>query len=348
MLFEDIIQCMEREEYERVSVNVPDIYLFRKEENKQNQYVFLSNTREDFSSSLASIKSIAIQLKQRLEQRDTTMKFLCIVVGDHIDQFKDLTEEHFPVWFIDEDSKNLIIYENQIGHFLGLEDIIPRLLLSKEPERDSLSIKNRRGYKYYLERLPILSLILIAVNTLIFLYMDICLNGFEFHNVTYRLGIEWEAIQAKGEYYRLFTAMFLHWDFEHLFNNMIVLFFVGQNLERITSKVRFAIIYIGGGIIAGLVSMGYNMFNNNAVLSVGASGAIFALVGAMLYVVVRNKGKIQTLSTRQIALFIFFSLYGGFTSSNIDNAAHIGGFVAGVFLGAILIKKRKCKERRTL
>jgi rhomboid protease GluP len=140
--------------------------------------------------------------------------------------------------------------------------------------------------------------------------------------------------------------MFMHADWSHLINNMIVLLFVGDNLERAAGKFRYLFIYLSSGILAGITSISYNMWKDygdfsfeHSVFSIGASGAIFGVVGAMLYIVIVNKGRLEDISTRQIILFIVFSLYGGIANSRIDQAAHVGGFLAGLLLAAILYRR---------
>jgi rhomboid protease GluP len=142
--------------------------------------------------------------------------------------------------------------------------------------------------------------------------------------------------------------MFMHSDFSHLFNNMLVLIFVGDNLERAAGKFRYLFLYFGTGILAGITSIGYNMwkengqfFVGNSVFSIGASGAIFGVVGAMLFIVAINRGRLEDISTRQMVLFVVFSLYGGIVNTQIDQAAHIGGFLAGILLAAIVYRRPK-------
>ena len=130
-----------------------------------------------------------------------------------------------------------------------------------------------------------------------------------------------------GEYYRLFTCMFLHFGIEHLLNNMLVLFVLGSRLERVIGKLKFLIIYIVGGLLGN-------------VISAGASGAVFAVMGAMIYIVIRNKGWLGDLSARQILVMAFFSLYYGFTSTGVDNTAHVAGLVCGMTISILLYHPR--------
>ena len=115
-----------------------------------------------------------------------------------------------------------------------------------------------------------------------------------------------------GEYYRLFTCMFLHIGIEHLLNNMLVLFVLGN-----------------------VISLLIELRTQDFAVSAGASGAVFAVMGAMIYIVIRNKGWLGDLSMRQILVLAAFSLYVGFASSGVDNTAHVGGMVSGFFLAVI-------------
>ncbi len=144
-----------------------------------------------------------------------------------------------------------------------------------------------------------------------------------------------------GQYFRLFTAMFLHFGIEHLFNNMLVLFFVGDILERTVGKIKFVIIYILSGLGASVVSCAYNYSRGDIVASAGASGAIFGVIGALFYVVLINKGRLEDITSRRLGLLIIFSVYHGYSESGVDNMAHIGGIICGFILGIILYRRKK-------
>lgn len=359
MIFQDITRLMEKMEYQRVRINVPEVYLYEKRVQEQSLYVFLVDTKNSGSESVTAVKGMVWQLKQKLEQRDVNCQFLSIVITDQVTEYKELAQMDSLVWLIDRTKKILMIYENQKDGYSQLRGSIEDIL---DQYRDQLSLntmemelsrgataEERYSLKESILRLvkqqPICCISIVALNVLVFLIVDLLLNHQQYETIMNELGVQWGAIRYQKEYYRLFSYMFLHSGMDHLFNNMIVLFFVGQSLERFITKPKFLAIYFGSGIIAGAVSMGYNMLKNEYVLSVGASGAIFGLVGAMLYAVILHRGRLQSISTRQIMLFIIFSLYGGLASSNVDNAAHIGGFLAGIVLAAILIRKENRKER---
>ena len=142
------------------------------------------------------------------------------------------------------------------------------------------------------------------------------------------------------EYYRIFTCLFLHFGITHLLNNMVLLGALGWNLELEIGKVRFVIIYFASGIIGNIVSLFYDLTLEQPAVSAGASGAIFGLMGALLYVVIANRGRLGRLSGRGMLVMVALSLYFGLTSTGVDNLAHIGGVVSG-FLMAVLLYRRK-------
>ena len=151
-------------------------------------------------------------------------------------------------------------------------------------------------------------------------------------------------IFEKHQYWRLLTCMFLHFGSRHLFNNMLVLAFVGDRLEKFVGKLRYVLIYFGGGLLAGVISAGLDYFGNDFYVSAGASGAVFAVVGALAWLIIRHRGQLYDISIQQIILFIIFSIYLGFQGGSVDNAAHVGGLVCG-FVLSMLFCGRKLKYR---
>ncbi len=153
-------------------------------------------------------------------------------------------------------------------------------------------------------------------------------------------------IGQSHEYYRLFTAMFLHFGIQHLGNNMLVLLFTGDCLERNLGRVQYGLLYLLGGAGANLLSVFREIQENEYIVSAGASGGVFAVIGGLLYVVIRNKGHIENFTSRQLLILAFLSLYHGITSSGINNTAHFGGLVLGFLFGVLLYHKRKERIRR--
>lgn len=153
-------------------------------------------------------------------------------------------------------------------------------------------------------------------------------------------------ITGEHEYYRIITSMFLHFGIEHLLNNMVILGALGWNLELETGKIRYLIIYLVSGIGGNLLSLYLGVSSAEYAVSAGASGAIFGLMGALLYVAARNRGRMGRISGKGVLFMIALSLYFGITSSGIDNAAHIGGLLCGFILAVILYRKKNSYHAR--
>ena len=185
--------------------------------------------------------------------------------------------------------------------------------------------------------------ILIGLNVVIYIILNMFLlqNGID---VISNLDNSWTAVKWNGEYYRIFTSMFLHADLNHLLNNMFVLFIIGKRYEESEGRFRFSLVYFLGGILASIASLSYNMIMRNEIVSLGASGAIFALIGASVASVVKYKNKLKTISKKQMILFAVFSLYAGFANTSTDNIAHLGGFVSGFLIGLVITEQFSNQE----
>lgn len=187
---------------------------------------------------------------------------------------------------------------------------------------------------------------LILINVLVFIAVELTgTSQNAWHVLDYGAAYTPYIVQ-NGEVYRLFTSMFLHFGIEHLVNNMLVLFVLGSRLEQVIGKLRFLFIYLAGGMAGNIFSLILELRNQDFSVSAGASGAVFAVMGAMIYVVIRNKGWLGDLSMRQILVMAAFSLYFGFTSSGVDNAAHIGGMIAGFVLAVLIWHPRKKRDQQ--
>ena len=184
------------------------------------------------------------------------------------------------------------------------------------------------------------NIIIIVITTIVFFLMELWeksqTSGYFFGNTT-EFFLEHGALYAprllEGEWYRVITYLFLHSGIEHLMNNMMMLYFLGNALEHYIGKVCYIILYFFSGIIAAIGSV---LYNTEYPVCVGASGAVFGIIGAMLWLVLKNRGTLQGISKKRMLFFVFLSVYGGFTSQGVDNAAHIAGLFAGFLLTMVI------------
>ena len=178
--------------------------------------------------------------------------------------------------------------------------------------------------------------VLIVINLVVFFLAELFGSSQNTAHML-RIGAMYEPLIIEdGEWYRLVTCMFLHFGMAHLLNNMLVLLVLGTRLEPVLGRTRLILIYLAGGLGGNLVSFGLAVRSGDYHVSAGASGAVFALMGAVLYVLLRSHGHVQDLNTKQVLIMAGLSLYLGFASTGVDNAAHVGGLVCGFILTALL------------
>lgn len=181
---------------------------------------------------------------------------------------------------------------------------------------------------------------LIIINAAVFLILSVSGNTEDMYFMLEH-GAVYEPFVVQGhEFYRLFTSMFLHFGIDHLLNNMVLLGALGWNLEMEIGKVRFLAVYLVSGIGGNIFSLYYGVRTQEYAVSAGASGAVFGLMGALLYVVIANRGRLGRLSGRGMMFMVALSLYFGITSSGVDNLAHMGGLVCGFVLAFILYRRK--------
>jgi len=141
----------------------------------------------------------------------------------------------------------------------------------------------------------------------------------------------------RGQVWRLLTATFVHSGLVHLVMNMLGLWAIGQTAERIYGHRVFLGIYLGSALTASALSL---HFSAQKTISVGASGAVFGLAAVVLVAVLRHRDTVPRLFGKQmlrgIGFFVVYSLAQGFWQTGVDNAAHVGGLLAGALMGCIL------------
>ena len=139
------------------------------------------------------------------------------------------------------------------------------------PNEDIIDRMRRRKQK------SIVNYLLVAANIVIFLIVE-ATGGSEDVGHMIQCGASYTPYVQTGEYYRLFTSMFLHFGLKHLISNMVLLFFLGDYMERFLGKVSYLILYLGGGFLGNVFSYWNECRQGETVVSAGASGAVFAAV----------------------------------------------------------------------
>ncbi len=188
---------------------------------------------------------------------------------------------------------------------------------------------------------PVFTIILVGVNIIVFFALSLIGMTEDAVFMAEHGAMYAPYVMEMGEYYRIFTSMFLHFGFDHLMNNMVMLLAIGWTLESELGKLRFLTIYLASGIGGTLFSMWQDITTEHFTVAAGASGAIFGLIGATLYIAVRNRGRVGEISGRGLLFMAAISLYYGYANGGVDNFAHVGGLLSGAFLTVLLYRKRK-------
>ena len=172
---------------------------------------------------------------------------------------------------------------------------------------------------------PYVTYALIGINIAVFLVEQILrLMGMGTSTMLLTLGAKENTLITCGQYWRLLTACFLHANFTHILSNLIGLYFWGPHAEVLLGRVKFLIVYLASGIFGSLLS-----YVCSDGFSVGASGALFGIFGALLYFRTRHKQVFDRVFGMQVVAFIGLNLAIGFMGSGVDNFGHIGGLIGG-------------------
>ena len=184
---------------------------------------------------------------------------------------------------------------------------------------------------------------LIIINVIIYLILEF-LGTTESASFMMEYGAVYPPfITERGEYWRFFTATLMHFGFEHLLNNMVMLGAAGQILESALGKIKYIILYFIAGIGGCILSYLQMMQSGEYAVSAGASGSIYGIIGALAWILILHKGRYETLTGRGMIIMILISLYYGVSTGNVDNWGHIGGFLMG-FVISIIFYRRNTKE----
>ena len=241
-----------------------------------------------------------------LEQgKDKNIDFVYLNKEDDVKKY-DFLYKHFP-----DIDKKLTFSEKGMSLFLKITDDINKKNVDEA----------KRVEEIFRPKKPIVTPILIALNVIIFIIGV----TFGVHDDLISAFGNFKPLVLAGQYYRLFTSMFLHSDIFHIAFNMYALYILGTQAEGFFGKAKFLAIYLLSGLSGSLLSILFNL----ETISIGASGAIFGVLGALLYFGYNFRVYLGNTLVREIVPVILINLALGFMYTNIDNYGHIGGLVGG-------------------
>ena len=200
--------------------------------------------------------------------------------------------------------------------------------ISDDINKESLE-KSKKIEKIFSMKKPIITYFIIGICILLYFLMVIEEGNFNLSTyVLLKFGANAGIFTKSGQYFRLFTCIFLHAGLIHIICNMYSLYVIGPQIESFYGKLKYLFIFLFSGICGSLLSLGLSLDNT---VSVGASGAIFGLLGSILYFGYHYRVYLGNVLKSQILPIIFINLMIGFMVPGIDNFAHIGGLIGGIF-----------------
>lgn len=185
---------------------------------------------------------------------------------------------------------------------------------------------------------------IIAINIIVFIMLEIIGDTENSQFMLEHGAVYPPCIIDNGEYWRLFTATFMHFGIMHLLNNMVLLAAAGRILEKALGHICYLILYLAAGLGGSTLSYLQMLYSGDYAVAAGASGAIFGIIGSLLWIVVVHKGRYESITGKGLCAMIVLCLYYGITAGDVDNWGHIGGLIVGFVCGIIFYHRKKQKD----
>lgn len=293
------------------------------------------HNNEQFDFDMFKTKRIVKKIKKKTFTFDINTLSLFLDLGDNVSlssskkleninikEENDLWKSNVIKSFFPDLSKKLKFNEDGVQLFVKITNDI-----NEHNKEDAKKVEDVFKIKY-----PLITYALIILNILLY-FVPLLTNSYD--SLVNNFCIYAPLIRV-GEYYRLFTGAFLHANILHLAFNCYALYIIGSQLESFIGKTRYIIVYFFSILTASLFSMVFS-----SAPSIGASGAIFGLMGSLVYFGYHYRVYLGNIIKSQIIPLIVINLAIGALSSGIDNAAHIGGLIGGCLITVALGIKYK-------
>lgn len=323
-----------KENYQPIIVNGLDNEIWLENTDKKYGVIRINSNyihnNEQLDYDVFKAKSVVKQIKKKTFSFGTSTLSILLNVGDNvkienddrsieictINDVEELDGGEGITQIFPEIANDVIDATNDMDFFINVTNDIN----DKTEEKNKLYEKTFKKKRIVITNLLIISFIVIYALSVLGI-----LNVGAF-------AMNADAVK-NGEIWRLLTATFFHADILHLFCNCYSLYIIGTQLETVLGKWKFIVVYLLSGITGCLLS---GVLNGGAVTSIGASGAIFGLMGAMLYFGYHFRLYLSSVMTSQLIPIIVANLVLGFMVNGIDNYGHIGGLIGGLFAGMMV------------
>ena len=327
--------------YDKILSNLPEFIFYCRREAQGINVLYVIDYRQDLYISADQYDHIKKKMIDFFQARgEHEIHVMALVLCADTEKARQLCEKDSFCWIIDTQAYRLMIHETQTADFYGWKNLLEEylLVLAKEGSETPIFDETARKKTINLQELSWMNIVLVSVNVIVFL---ICtFTGDMLYN---KGALSVMELWRGGQVHRLFTSMFLHWNVQHLFSNMIVLYYVGALVERELEPIPYMVLYLLSGLAGNVFSIGYEFLSGIYGSSAGASGAIFGVEGALLFLVMIRREKLESMPVGRVAFAVAFSLYCGFTSAGVDNAAHVGGVLMGFITAAVIAVCKRMK-----
>lgn len=325
-------------------------------ENKMEEYKIIRIVTKNiyngdqYKYDVLKTKHILKQIKRKMLSFSTNILSILTEVGDNFSSSIIKDDKNYHTIVLDSENS---IRENELlnKYFSDLKnsleykeegfDLINKITFDISKKNIEESEKRNKMFK---EKKPTVTYLIILINLIVFGLMYVFGNGSENIDTLIKFGANYAPLTKSGEYYRLITSAFLHIGVIHLLCNLYALYVIGPQIEQFFGRIKYILIYLFSAIMGSLFTL---VLSGDSTVSAGASGAIFGLFGAILYFGYTYRGYIGNVIISQIVPVVLLNLFIGLTSTNIGNAAHIGGLVGGyvmsLSLGADIDESRSQK-----
>ena len=272
-----------------------------------------------------------------LVNRYQTDQILFVLFAQNTIGAEGLTRNHFRCWLYNTTYNQLEVHPGQPPMFYNV-----RALLSEPYNYYGAPVSRPKPAPIRrIHNVFNFTNLFILINVLVHVILCAIGNTTDADFIIDHGGIYIEKLQ-EGEIYRLFTSMFMHFDWVHLLGNMFALFMIGRNLENMIGKVKFPIIYIVSGLGAGAVASLYYAITQQNIVCVGASGAIYGIAGALLWAFLINKNRKREIVLWQVIVGFVLTLGSGFAAEEgVSVSAHLGGCIIGFILALCMYRGAK-------
>lgn len=287
------------------------------------------HNEEQLKTDMYKAQTIMRSIKRNTFSFRMNMLNLLLDTGDSVKVIDTKNIETIKIGEINDFKKNKFVKEffPKVSDVELTDQVDPVEFFKLTEDMNQKTIKNEKKLaKIFSPKKPVITYALIVLNIMVYLFM--LLYDTVDQTYFYALANDYEGIQ-NGQIYRLITSMFLHSDIIHIACNMYALYILGPVVERYYGKTKFLIIYMLSGILGSIFSAA---FMSADTISIGASGAIFGLLGSIAYFTYYYRATLQGLLRSQILPVILLNLALGFMIPGIDVSGHIGGLIGGILV----------------